>query len=243
MSSLHQDNLKHKEIPVMMYHRVVEKELLNSRYNIFATQALLERQIKSFLADGYQLVTFKDLKNKAIERPMILTFDDGYLDNYQNLFPLLKKYNVKAVIFVLTDSQYNHWDVSKGEIKAELMSNDQLLELSNSGLVEIASHGMTHQQLPALSDGDLKIELECSKRKIEEIIHNEVISFSYPWGIHGQREKQAVKDAGYLFGIATDDGGVYFTDDLFAITRVNMNATPLWIRLLRRLKWELTRKL
>jgi len=46
-----------------------------------------------------------------------------------------------------------------------------------------------------------------------------------------------------LFGIATDDGGVYFTDDLFAITRVNMNATPLWIRLLRRLKWELTRKL
>ena len=127
MSSLHQDNLKHKEIPVMMYHRVVEKELLNSRYNIFATQALLERQIKSFLADGYQLVTFKDLKNKAIERPMILTFDDGYLDNYQNLFPLLKKYNVKAVIFVLTDSQYNHWDVSKGEIKAELMSNDQLL--------------------------------------------------------------------------------------------------------------------
>ncbi len=240
MSGLHQDNLKHKKIPVMMYHRVVMRELKNSRFNVFVTQETLENQIKSFLANGYQLVTFKDLKNKGVKKPMVLTFDDGYLDNYQNLFPLLKKYNIKAVIFILADSQYNHWDVAVGEIEAELMGYQQISELSESGLVEIASHGLTHKRLPSLSDNELKIELEQSKQKIEEIINDEVISFAYPWGDCGDREKQAVKDAKYEFAVTTDSGIEIFSDNLFEIKRVNMNKVSLWKRIVRRLKWVLS---
>jgi len=240
MDGLHKDNLIHKEIPVMMYHRVVKKTQKRSRFHVFTTQDVLEGQIKSFLAEGYKLVTFKDLQNKYVDKPMILTFDDGYLDNYENLFPLLKKYGIKAVIFVLADSQYNHWDTSKGEVKAELMNHQQILELSKSGLVEIASHGLKHRRLPLLNDAELRAEITQSKKIIEEIIQDKVISFAYPWGLHGNREKFAVKNAGYKFGVATDGGSNFFKDDLFGIRRINMNKASLWQRIARRFHWILT---
>lgn len=238
MKALHEDNLKHIKIPVMAYHRVVDK-IEVSRFGTSITQAKLESQIKSFLDNGYQLVTFKDLKGKDIKKPMVLTFDDGYLDNYQNLFPLLKKYNVKAVIFVLADSQYNHWDVDAGEMRIELMNHKQMAELSKSGLVEIASHGLTHQRLTNLSDDEVKKELVQSKQKLEEIIDDKVISFAYPWGMYTEREKQFVKDAGYEFGVAVNDGCTFFYNDLFAIKRISMYGESLWQRVIRRLKWAL----
>jgi peptidoglycan/xylan/chitin deacetylase (PgdA/CDA1 family) len=211
-----------QEIPVMMYHRVVEKKLTDSKYNVFVTKDNLEKQIKYFLKRKYQLVTFKDLQTKVVKKPMVLTFDDGYLDNYQNLLPLLKKYQIKAVIFVLADSSYNHWDVKKGEPRAELMNQKQILECHQSGYVEIASHGLTHQHLPTLNDEALENELVESKKILEIIINNRIVSFAYPYGDYNKREKQAVKKAGYEFGIATGRGSPYFQEDLFEIRRVHM---------------------
>ncbi|SFV52371.1 polysaccharide deacetylase family protein [hydrothermal vent metagenome] len=205
-----------------MYHRVVKKELTDSKFNVFVTEKNLEQQIQYFLKRKYQLVTFKDLQTQFIKKPMILTFDDGYLDNYQNLYPILKKYNVKAVIFVLVNSSYNHWDVDLGEPRAELMTDEHILELSKSGLVEIASHGMNHHHLPKLNDISLNNELIESKKKIEKLLNDKVVSFAYPYGDYDEREKQAVKNSGYDFGIATVKGSAYFKDDLFEIRRVHM---------------------
>jgi peptidoglycan/xylan/chitin deacetylase (PgdA/CDA1 family) len=153
---------------------------------------------------------------------MVLTFDDGYLDNYQNLLPLLKKYQIKAVIFFLAECSYNDWDVKTGEPRAELMNKKQILECHQSGLIEIASHGLTHQHLPLLSDTDLENELSQSKKTLENIINDRIISFAYPYGDYGLREKVSVKQAGYDFGIATGRGSPYFQDDLFEIRRVHM---------------------
>ena len=90
------------EIPVLLYHRVVEHSLTNSRFNLYVTRNEIERQLISLKRRGFQTVTFKDIaQGVRAKNPVILTFDDGYVDNFDNLMPLLIKHDAKAVIFVL----------------------------------------------------------------------------------------------------------------------------------------------
>jgi len=115
-------------------------------------------------------------------KPIILIFDDGYEDNYFHLMPLLKKHHVKAVIFVLADEPLynNRWNMAEGEPEAALMSPEQIIECHQSGCVEIASHGISHRRLTKLTDDELAFEISATKRRLEEMTGDEVVSFAYP---------------------------------------------------------------
>lgn len=214
-----------KEIPVLTYHRVLKQPPKGSKFNIYVTEAELESQLVKLKQRGFEFVTFKDIANGArLKKPVILTFDDGYEDNYQNLLPLLQKHNAQAVIYVLADRSIknNYWDMSKGEIEAPLMSDQQLLECHQSGLVEIGSHGMSHQHLPQLDQAAAKQEIAGSKAVLEELINDEVVSFAYPYGDYGDRETELVRKTGYSFGVATVSGPVKMADDLMRVRRITM---------------------
>lgn len=213
------------EIPVLTYHRVLKTAPSGSRFNIYVTVDELESQIISLKRRGFEFVSFKDIANGVrLRKPVILTFDDGYADNYENLLPLLKKHNAKAVIYVLADRgiKNNLWDMDLGEPEAPLMNDEQLLECHSSGLVEIGSHGMSHQHLPQLNDSDVLQEISKSKEKLEAMLNDEVVSFAYPYGDYGGREAKMVCKAGYVFGVATASGPVKMADDLMRIRRINM---------------------
>lgn len=213
------------EIPILTYHRVLSETPAGSKFNIYVTISELEAQIISLQQRGFELVTFKDIANGAsLRKPVILTFDDGYEDNYTNLLPLLKKYNARAVIYVLADRSVknNSWDMYKGEPEAPLMNDEQLLECHKSGLVEIGSHGMSHRHLPLLNESGAAQEISGSKQKLESIISDEVVSFAYPYGDYGERETEMVKQAGYCFGIATVSGPIKMAGDLMRVRRITM---------------------
>jgi len=214
-----------REIPVLTYHRVLPQAPQRSKFNIYVTVDELEAQLVSLKRRGYQFVTFRDVANGIQpKKPIILTFDDGYEDNCQNLLPLLRKYDARAVIYALGDRSIrnNRWDMVEGEPEVPLMDDNQLLECHQSGLVEIGSHGLCHQHLPQLSDTKARQEIEASKQALETLLQDEVVSFAYPYGDYGQREAELVRQAGYCFGVATVSGPLRMADDLMRVRRITM---------------------
>ncbi len=214
-----------REIPVLTYHRVLQQAPQGSKFNVYVAAAELDQQIANLKQRGFEFVTFKDIADGARpKKPVILTFDDGYEDNYLNLLPLLKKHQAKTVVYALADRSLinNHWDMAKGEPEAALMSDAQLLECHQSGLVEIGSHGLRHQHLPELTDDEARQEITDSKQVLETLLGDEVVSFAYPYGDYEDREAELVREAGYCFGVATVSGPIKMTDDLMRVRRITM---------------------
>ncbi len=216
---------KQKEAAVVMYHRVVSEPLTDSKFNVYITKDKLEWQLGNLKKRGFDFITFKDLANGVkAKKPIILTFDDGYEDNYLNLLPLLKKHQAKAVIYCLGDRsiQSNIWDEKLGEPRANLMNDSQIKECHDSGLIEIASHGLKHQHLPSLNEADADEEFKLSKKNLEQLINEKIVSFAYPYGDYGEREEVMAYEAGYDFAIGTVNGPLKLTDNYYAIRRIQI---------------------
>jgi len=215
----------HKEVPILLYHRVLDVALIDSKFNVYITKEKLDWQLGHLKKRGFNFITFKDLtKGIKVDKPIILTFDDGYEDNYFNLLPLLKKHQAKAVIYCLGDRaiKSNIWDQKLGEIPANLMSDVQIKACHDSSLVEIASHGLKHPHLNKLSDEEVHQELVLSKLNLEQLIDDDVVSVAYPYGVYGKREEDLAYAAGYDFAIGTVNGPLHISDNYYAIRRIQI---------------------
>ncbi len=213
------------EIPVLMYHRVVEKEPALAKFNIHITNDNFEKHLLFLQKNGFTPITFGDLLEKKIpSKPIILTFDDGYEDNYLHLYPLLRRYGMKAVIYLLGDRSIrtNTWDTPKGEPETPLLNEKQILEMAKSGTVEFGGHSMTHSSLPGLSKESLDREVRDCKKSLEGLLGKPVVSFAYPYGDYNAETQKAVAEAGYQFGVAVEGGPACFAKDLMAIRRIHI---------------------
>lgn len=214
-----------QEIPVLMYHQVVARPPASSRLKLYVTAELLEKQLRFLKARGFEAVTFTDLVTRELPaKPVFLTFDDGYENHYDLLFPLLKKYRMRAVLYILGDRHldYNYWDAAKGEPKARLLSAEQIREMSESGWVEFGGHSMRHTDLTQLTAADMVKDLVECKAAVEEVTGRPALSLAYPYGGFNESVKAATAKAGFVFGLAVNGGPIRFGEDLFAIHRINI---------------------
>jgi peptidoglycan/xylan/chitin deacetylase (PgdA/CDA1 family) len=223
------------QLPVLLYHRVVNSKKETGKHKIYVFKDKFEEQLKFLKKDGYGTITFHDLASPPSplleergvrqdgERPkkIILTFDDGYEDNYTILFPLLKKYGFTAVIFLVTQQKDNSWGVQQGEPVFKMMNEKQIKEMSDYG-IEFGGHTQNHPDLTKISEQQAKNEIEGCKNDVEIITGKPVVSFAYPFGALNEKVKSIVKDAGYQFGIATTSGATNFMDDKFEIRRAEV---------------------
>ena len=186
-------------VPVLMYHAVSDD--IWGYDELFVSPSDMEAQLAYIVDNGYDAIWFEDLSHiEDYDKPVILTFDDGYEDNYTNLFPLLQKYGVKATIFVIGNAPNNQ----------EIMATEQQIrEMSTSGLVSIQSHSYTHPDLDALGYDDTMYELAQSKKVITRIAGKEPIVLCYPSGKYNNYTLQLGPDY-YMFGIKMT-GGLYNT--------------------------------
>ena len=222
------------EMPVIMYHRVIKDETEKGVHGTYVTVEQFEEQMKYLKKKGYETVTFKDLLNNRYKQRfdkdkkwIMLTFDDGYKDNYENAFPILKKYQFKGIIYILDGIEYNKWDVENSENSEKrftLMNRDELLEMQNYG-IEFGGHTCTHPRLTELSLEETKTEVINSKFNIEKTIGRELLSFAYPYGSLNEEIKKIPQEIGYRFAVATDSGSIVFSDDLFEIRRIGIFPT------------------
>ncbi len=218
------DNLSRvRELPVLMYHRVAAEEPPPTGFNLHVSQSAMDRQLCYLRSHGFVSIGFMDLLGRPLPRkPVILTFDDGYEDLYHYLFPLLGKYRMKAVLYLLGNRRprNNFWDLKDGYPEASLLKPSQIKEMLRSGLVEFGAHSMSHSDLTALSPGEIRKEIGGSKKALESFLKIPVVSFAYPYGAVNSGIKAAAAREGFSFGVAVDSGPVLFAKDLLEIRRI-----------------------
>lgn len=186
---------------VFMFHHIrpvsEHKEDEDSSFSI--TPEIFEKQVKYLISKKYNFIGLEDLSSNNIKKPVMLTFDDGYVDNYKFVFPILKKYNIKAVIFLIA---------GKIGIDPELMTWEQVFEMQKSGLVSFGSHGLTHANIRRMEEQSAIKELRESKHILETKLGHNISAFCYPFGAGGKddRIRKLVFDAGYLFDFSTRRG-------------------------------------
>ena len=230
----HYSKIKKYEIPVLMYHQFVKDKSSGGRIKIFVTEKQFELHLKILKFLRYKTITFKELskiglQNRFDKKYIILTVDDGYEDNYKILFPLLKKYNMKAVIFLVSGLKNNKWTIeSNGEKEFRLLTDIEVKEMLASGLIEFGGHTLTHLSFNKVSDDEAEYEIREDKKLTEERLKEKIITFAYPFGHRKENTKQIVKDNGYLFAVSTDTGSGIFTEDLYDIRRVAIDKTSLF---------------
>ena len=226
--------IKKYEIPVLMYHQFVNKNTDGGKIKLFVTKKQFEIQLKILKFFNYKTITFNDLlkiglENRFDKKYIILTVDDGYKDNYEILFPLLKKYNMKAVIFLVSGLKYNKWTIdSDNEKRFDLLSDKEVKEMQESGCIEFGGHTLSHPNLYETSEEKSKVEIFEDIKITEKRINRKLNVFAYPYGRRKEITKKIVKDAGYIFAVSTDTGSGIFTEDLFDIRRTAIDKTSIF---------------
>ena len=218
---------KKYEVPVVMYHRVINKSENEGIHGTYIYENIFREHMKYLKENNFSVITFEDLNNigwrnrfDKNKKYIIITFDDGYVDNYELAFPILKEFNFKATIFLMGESTYNEWDVkADGEKSFPLMSVEMIKEMQDYG-IEFGAHTFNHPKLNKLSNDEIKHQIVDVKKPLEEKIGREIITFAYPYGILNDYAKKMVEEAGYTFGVATDSGSVCLSDDLYQIRRI-----------------------
>jgi len=201
-----------KSVPILMYHSIAYEKDNPVRLPI----ENLEEQFKYLKDNGYYTITLTDLYNYFMtdtpipEKSVVLTFDDGYVDNYTAMLPVLKKYNFKATIFVITGA------IDKS---ANYLTSSQLIEMERYG-VDIESHTVSHENLKDISKDKQLETLIKSKEDLEKMLNKKVNFFAYPFGGYTKTSIEAVREAGYTMAITTDGRWASKSDGIFSLHRV-----------------------
>lgn len=214
-----------KEIPIIYYHRIAKDITDAGKHGIFVTEKQFEDHLRYLKNEGFKTVTFEEAlqikKNCTPGKFVIITFDDGYEDNYTLAFPLLKKYGFNAIIFLVANLESNLWDSQSDEPKLKMLNRNQILEMIEYG-IEFGSHTLTHADLSKESEEKVKAELADSKKILETKLGKEITSFAFPYGNCNETVKQAAKETGYKFVYATDRAPLALHEDLFQIRRIGI---------------------
>ncbi len=198
-------------LAVPMYHRVGTAPAVSRQKKLWVHPDDFRWQLEYLLRHGFRPVLFSELDTMALEdRPVLITFDDGYADNFENAFPILRELGVKANIFLVAGSIGRHSEFNDPtETPYErLLGLAELRTMRDSGLVEFGSHSMTHRNLERISEEEAGWEIAESKRRLEEALERPVIAFSYTFGAGGRGEalRSLVRAAGYRYDFGVRQG-------------------------------------
>ena len=199
-------------VPTLLYHNVVPVPPENDPYRNYISTRLFESQMRWLARRGYRTLSLSDLETVLDEsnngygsgRQLVITFDDGYRDNYLYAWPILKRYGFTATIFLVTDAigGDNGYDEVYGYDRVPMLSVDEIREMHRGG-IDFGSHTCSHPaSLTELSDAALKEELEGSRSTIEAVLDRPVRYFAYPHHGVDDRVERAVSRAGYRLACA-----------------------------------------
>lgn len=172
-----------------MYHGIQDSEDAPGHFDpvYSVTHQQFEEQLDWLQSNGYKAVTLEQAESTSTdEKLIIITFDDGDITNFTSAFPRLQAHQMPAEFYITTDWIGNEFS----------MSPDQLRELSAAGMA-VDSHGKTHKYLSDLELNELTVELQESKRVIEQILGKKITTIALPGGRGDERVRQLSKESGY----------------------------------------------
>ncbi|MBP2641982.1 MAG: polysaccharide deacetylase [Firmicutes bacterium] len=200
-----------QQIPVLLYHRVGK-----TTDPLTVTPGRFERDLRQLKEAGYSTIDLRQFERFLADRdtelpakPLLITFDDGYRDNYENAFPLLSKYQMEAAFFIIAGMLGEPERVSAADIR----------EMAQHGMT-IGSHTVTHRPLGELSVKEMRTEMYQSRRILENALGMPVASIAYPRGSYSNDTIDMADDFGYSSGFTTLNGKCSKGTHPFALRRI-----------------------
>ncbi len=211
-------------MPILMYHYVSDlpPDADGIRRGLTVEPALFEAHLQFLQEQGYHTVFLRDLLDTLStgkplpEKPIVLTFDDGYLDAYTTAFPLLQQYGFVGEFFVLSTPA--HFEASA------YMTWAQMREMAEGGM-SIQAHGRDHYDLRNRDVDFLVYQILGIKQAVEAHTDQPAVFFCYPSGRYDERVLQVVESAGYWGGVTTEWGATQRLDDRYTWPRLRVHGT------------------
>ena len=198
-------------LPILMYHRIVDRVDGSDPYHLKVSTAEFEAQMKYLSDRGYQSLFLEEVALSTPDdfsraKPVVITFDDGYRDTYTNALPILLRHQLKATVLLVSGhiGATNTWDGDKAEA-SPLLGLREIGEMAKHG-IRFGSHSVTHRSLPALSSQEAWKEMTESKATLEDMLGSEVRIFSYPYGHSTLKLTEMARQAGYMAACGIEQG-------------------------------------
>lgn len=201
-------------VPILMYHR---------------TPPDFEQQIKHLVDHGYAGITLSQLQMSLTigaplpAKPVIITLDDGYTDQLQEV-SILGKYKMPATLYVINGGAASNWCI--GANKKDLpnceayLNWDEIRKLDRDGLITIGSHTINHPNLASLSEDQQRAEIVGGKQELEKQLGHPVYDLAYPYGSFTDITARLAEQAGFRTAVTTLPGLTHTGAQLFTLTRL-----------------------
>jgi peptidoglycan/xylan/chitin deacetylase (PgdA/CDA1 family) len=185
-----------KRIAILCYHRVVPAPF-NTKHGICVEVQNFKRQMKLIASKGYRTISIDMLADSLKEetqlpqKSIIITFDDGYQDNYLYAFPILKEYNFTATIYLVSGhiGDTNQWDSCPQEEEIKLLSIAEIKEMADYG-ISFGAHTVTHPHLTRLSEDKAFYEIAQSKKILKVLLDKKLLHFVILMGNLANRQSK-----------------------------------------------------
>jgi len=209
-------------VPILMYHHIAKAPRGADIYrqDLSVAPTKFEAQLKYLQQEGYTSITLNDLAlhitmgKHLPPKPIIITFDDGYLDMYTNAFPLLQKYGYSGTFFLITsfiDNQY-----------PDFLTWEQVKEMHAAGM-KFEPHSYNHPDLRNRSYDFLVFQILGPKEAIEARTGEVCRFYAYPSGRYDDFVVDVLRSAHYWGAVLTAQGATHSGDDLFALERIRVH--------------------
>lgn len=216
-------------VPILLYHHITTA-LDGSRYNV--NPAIFDEQMKWLYDNHYTTISVSQVASLIINggqmplRPVVITFDDGNIDVYQNAYPILDKYGFTATFYIV-DRYLNGKD---------MISTAQVKELIQKGW-EIGSHSKYHTDLMSVG-ADLETEIRQSKLDLQERLGITINSFAYPFGLANEQVIDKTIRSGYTSAVGLGEATTHGYYDIFYLNRIEIQADYTMEKFINLLPWS-----
>jgi peptidoglycan/xylan/chitin deacetylase (PgdA/CDA1 family) len=201
---------------VLMYHRVLDEPRDDVKPGMYVTRAAFERHL-AYLSSRHEVIGLAELgewmagRRPSARIPCVITFDDGWFDNYTNAFPLLRRYGLTATVFLITEQMGTH----------EMLTWDQVREMEAGG-IDFGSHTATHPVLTTLAETAIRDELSRSRDRLHRELRRPSPWFCYPKGAFSEEVLGIAREL-YVGALSTIRGAVRHEDDRYRLPRVGIH--------------------
>lgn len=198
---------------ILMYHSISDEE------DFFCVRPGAFRKQMQRLKRDREVITLQDLlirmeKGTLKGTEVVVTFDDGYADNYTRAFPVLRELEIPATVFVTTGL------VGKKDKKGRVMLDEKAIrEMHESGFIDIEPHSVSHPKLAKLKQVEVEKEMQDSKRYLEELLGKTCEFFAYPSGNYNNESISILRKLNFAAGLTVSEGTVDSSTDHFRLRR------------------------
>jgi peptidoglycan/xylan/chitin deacetylase (PgdA/CDA1 family) len=220
-----------KTIPILMYHSITSGS--SAKFRPFTVPpGLFDRHLSYLVRNKYTSITLDQycacLRSNPIdlpEKPVILTFDDGFADFYGEALSILLHHRYTATLYITTGfiGDTSRWLRHEREADRPMLSWEQIMEIDAYG-IECGAHTHSHPELDMLPPARARDEITRSKHALEDRLGHAVSSFAYPFGYYTSWVRRWVQQAGFSSACAVKYALSSTMDDRFALPRLMVTA-------------------